>query len=619
MISGVFRVFFSGPDDPPTVRVSPCSSFPLRVPRRRMASVKVYHRHEHSRSSSGYHERRAYDKYRDDYHVSRDSSHRYRHERSRDRSRSPHRHEPKLRERSPKRSLKPAEDCEKSRQEKENIRINEEEAARKQYEAKVRSQLAEVLEADSVDEEKARQERQKRLAAILASRTQDPPLLVASPTSASTSSSHATDVATSSAAPPPPPPESSPAVTAPSEPLPATVPTSLLTTAPAASASSAPPANDSAPADMFDMFSDTDVVVAPRSVATLSIRHDEWDDAEGYLRVIVGDVLVDRYSVVQILGRGAFSSVLFCRDLKAAAEEENSQVDVAIKLIRSNDELKRHGMKELSTCRQIAEADPQNKYRCVRLLNHFETRGHLCLVFERLDMDARQLMKKYSKGVGFPLAIVRSFAQQLARALHLLSHLKLVHADLKPDNVLVNEKTNLVKLADFNTVVPVAANAVNEEMQSRFYRAPETILGLPLDCAVDVWSLGVMLYELYTGKVLFPGRSNNEMLRLIQEARGPVPRKAFQKGLFLSKHFDAEGSFLQTERDSVTAKRDIVRKVGMIRQTRDLRAELIATNVPLHERELLTSFVSFLERCLVLDPRKRITAPEALAHPFLRA
>lgn len=68
-------------------------------------------------------------------------------------------------------------------------------------------------------------------------------------------------------------------------------------------------------------------------------------------------------------------------------------------------------------------------------------------------------------------------------------------------------------------------SAPTEYLVSRFYRAPEIMLGCPFETAVDVWSAAVTMYELYTGKVMFPGRSNNEMLKLIMLTKGKIKAK----------------------------------------------------------------------------------------------
>lgn len=79
------------------------------------------------------------------------------------------------------------------------------------------------------------------------------------------------------------------------------------------------------------------------------------------------------------------------------------------------------------------------------------------------------------------------------------------------------------------------------------------VLGLPYDCSMDMWSAGACLYELYTGKYMFPGRSNNEMLRLFMEVKGPFAKKLIRRGKFSHEHFaeDCE-TFVYRTKDPVT-------------------------------------------------------------------
>ena len=72
---------------------------------------------------------------------------------------------------------------------------------------------------------------------------------------------------------------------------------------------------------------------------------------------------------------------------------------------------------------------------------------------------------------------------------------------------------------------------------------------------MDMWSIGCVLYELYTGKILFPGRSNNEMLKLVMDVQGPFPKKMLRKGAFADRHFDLADPncpFFHIEEDPVT-------------------------------------------------------------------
>ena len=75
------------------------------------------------------------------------------------------------------------------------------------------------------------------------------------------------------------------------------------------------------------------------------------------------------------------------------------------------------------------------------------------------------------------------------------------------------------------------------------------------DTTMDMWSIGCVLYELYTGKILFPGRSNNEMLKLMMDVQGPFPKKMLRKGAFADRHFDLNDpncAFFHVEEDPVT-------------------------------------------------------------------
>ncbi|KVI11398.1 hypothetical protein Ccrd_010192, partial [Cynara cardunculus var. scolymus] len=109
--------------------------------------------------------------------------------------------------------------------------------------------------------------------------------------------------------------------------------------------------------------------------------------------------------------------------------------------------------------------------------------------------------------VGLKLTAVRAYSKQLFIA---LKHLR---------NYGVNEAKNVLKLCDFGNVMFAGKNEVTPYLVSRFYRALEIILGLTYDHPVDMWSIGCCLFELYTWKVLFPGATNNDMLRLHMELK----------------------------------------------------------------------------------------------------
>ncbi|PUU81318.1 kinase-like domain-containing protein [Tuber borchii] len=339
---------------------------------------------------------------------------------------------------------------------------------------------------------------------------------------------------------------------------------------------------------------------------------DNWDDPDGYYRVIPAELLDGRYRVQTNLGRGMFSGVVRALDL-------TTQKLVAIKIIRNNETMKKAGLKEIDILKKLSEADPDDKKHLVRLERCFEHKGHLCIVFENLSINLREVLKRYGRSEGISLMAVRSYAQQMFLGLSLLRKCNILHADLKPDNVLANESCNMLKICDLGSASDASENEITPYLVSRFYRAPEIILGIPYDFAIDMWSIGCTLYELFTGKILFTGRTNNQMLRSIMECRGKFPQKVLRKGKFTGLHFDDMLNFRSVENDKITGK-DITKTLTFNKPVRELKTRLLAAASPGMtdaESKELNGFVDLLDRCLNLNPERRCTPVEALKHPFI--
>ncbi|KAL5761438.1 hypothetical protein ACOSP7_017702 [Xanthoceras sorbifolium] len=338
--------------------------------------------------------------------------------------------------------------------------------------------------------------------------------------------------------------------------------------------------------------------------------HDNWDDAEGYYSYRFGEMLDGRYEVTAAHGKGVFSTVVRAKDLKPGNVEPE---EVAIKIIRNNETMNKAGQTEVQILKKLAGADPENKRHCVRFISSFKYRNHLCLVFESLHMNLREVLKKFGRNIGLKLTAVRAYAKQLFIALKHLKNCGVLHCDIKPDNMLVNEAKNVLKLCDFGNAMFAGKNEITPYLVSRFYRAPEIILGLPYDHPLDIWSVGCCLYELYTGKVLFPGATNNDMLRLHMELKGPFPKKMLRKGAFSDQHFDQDMNFHATEEDPVTNK-TIKRMIFNIKP-KDIGS--IVTSSPGEDPKMLANFKDLLDKIFVLDPEKRMTVAQALTHPFI--
>jgi serine/threonine-protein kinase PRP4 len=176
------------------------------------------------------------------------------------------------------------------------------------------------------------------------------------------------------------------------------------------------------------------------------------------------------------------------------------------------DVMRQAGEKERDTVMLLNKVDPGDRKHIVRLYDSFDFQKHLCLVYELMDLNLRELLTKFGKGVGLSLEAVALYGRQLFTALALLHRMQIIHADLKPDNLMVSNENKRLKLCDLGSVLSYNETETHktDTLVSPFYRAPEVILGIwPLDGAVDIWSAACTLFELFTGKFMIPATSNS--------------------------------------------------------------------------------------------------------------
>jgi len=126
---------------------------------------------------------------------------------------------------------------------------------------------------------------------------------------------------------------------------------------------------------------------------------------------------------------------------------------------------------------------------------------------------------------GVSLNLIRKFSIQLLRALELLSHpeVNIIHCDLKPENILLRHpKRSAIKLIDFGSSC-YANKRTYTYIQSRFYRSPEVLFGIPYTQKIDMWSLGCVAVEMHTGEPLFGGANQVDQICRIIDVLGMPP------------------------------------------------------------------------------------------------
>ncbi|CAI2382395.1 unnamed protein product [Moneuplotes crassus] len=258
-------------------------------------------------------------------------------------------------------------------------------------------------------------------------------------------------------------------------------------------------------------------------------RNYGWSKLNGEFLYEEHDMIAYRYEIRSVLGKGSFGTVFKCYDYK-------EKDFIAIKVIRCRKKLQKQGMVEVSLLKHLKEHDKHDRNNIVRIKNHFYWRNHLCICFESLSINLYDYLKK-NMHQGFSIDLIRRFAIQILISLDYLEQHRIVHCDLKPENILLRKPTKSgIKLIDFGSSC-FRQKIIYTYIQSRFYRAPEILLGIDYTCAIDMWSFGCILYELYTGYPLFAGEDENEQIQLIMEIKGVPPVDVITQGSRWKSYF----------------------------------------------------------------------------------
>jgi len=346
-----------------------------------------------------------------------------------------------------------------------------------------------------------------------------------------------------------------------------------------------------------------------------------------------GMLMNQRYKMVRLLGDGTFGRVLLAQD-----QRENREV--AIKVIRDVKRYAENAKIEADILKDIRRVDPRGESsRSAIMYDTFSHGRHFCLVFEPCGVSLYDFLKNNSFR-GFWMQDIQSFARQCLEALGFLhSKLQMTHTDLKPENILlecmdpprqatfprestwqegrkssksrgssgyVRPANSQIRLIDFG-------NATYEDehhssvINTRQYRGPEVILALGWNERSDVWSLGCIFMELYTGELLFGTHENLEHLALMERVLEPLP-----------------ASMLSSAPKGMKEKYTAQSRDGQLRLHWPESAQSSASERHVHSQRPLAelvapqhvSFAEFVGKLLTLDPQRRPSASEASRHSF---
>ncbi|KAJ1816985.1 hypothetical protein LPJ56_002187 [Coemansia sp. RSA 2599] len=318
---------------------------------------------------------------------------------------------------------------------------------------------------------------------------------------------------------------------------------------------------------------------------------------------------MEKYQKIEKLGEGTYGIVY-----KAQNRETNEVV--ALKRIRLDNE------EEGVPCTAIREISLLKELKHPNILGLFDvlhTEKKLTLVFEFMDSDLKKFVDAYGGDLD-PLT-VKHLLYQLLCGIAYCHRNRVLHRDLKPQNLLINKRGDL-KLGDFGLArafgIPV--RSYSHEVVTLWYRAPDVLLGSrQYDTSIDIWSIGCIFAEMSTGRPFFAGGSIDGQILHIFRIKG-TPIDPQEPGALPPPQASFGQQAAGSESVQTSAEIDYARRLwpGFSKLPDYRRSFPIFSSVPLEPLlpKLSARGIDLLQRLLEFAPEKRISAEQALAHPF---
>ena len=287
----------------------------------------------------------------------------------------------------------------------------------------------------------------------------------------------------------------------------------------------------------------------------------------------------NKYEVLEVVGEGAYGIVYKCRNKETGKY-------VAIKKFKEvEDEIVKKTMK-----RELRMLQRMHHENIVDFIEAFKRKGNLFLVFEYVEKNLLEILQDSPRGLEPKL--IRHFMYQLCKAIKYLHDQNVIHRDVKPENLLVNENMDL-KLCDFGFARLISGSSkerLTDYVATRWYRAPELLLTQgEYGPEVDYWAVGCIMGELVDGNPLFPGENEIDQLHCIQKVLGNFTDE--QVYMFYANPIYSGKDLLEVDKPETLEWRYL--------------------------GKLQKNAINFMKGLLELDPKKRLNGVTVFQHPYL--
>lgn len=359
-------------------------------------------------------------------------------------------------------------------------------------------------------------------------------------------------------------------------------------------------------------------------------------DDRGYLIVRVNDCFNNRYCAERPLGQGSFGRVVLAKDTV-------SDTYVAIKIMKAGKLFTHKGREEAEIMTMLSNENPP--ISC-KFIESFVQGNHYCIVMEALGSNLYHLLKS-TKMQGFPLQTIRVWAHRYLTSFKKLQHdsIRIIHTDCKPENTLIpfnNTCIEDIRIIDFGSAVRYPEGQVFFYIQSRYYRAPEVLLLQSYDYQIDIWSIATILFEMHTGKVLFPAKSSELLCYMMIDVLGFPPAEMvmddeqkqinnnLRRYFKLRRQDDEELRHLNNNAfphqkipDKYLLNKNVLEMAEAQKERifgrplKELIRNPIMAQYKGHTNADYEEFEEFLSNILVYDPKKRWAIDDALNSRFL--